>query len=136
MAQTIPPIETVLLVGGVLLLVSVVASKTSGRLGVPALIFFLLIGMLAGSEGPGGIAFDDAGLAQALGVVALVFILFAGGLDTDWRSVRPVAHYGLALATIGVLLTALGVAAFASLVLGATRREGFLLGAIVSSTDA
>ena len=82
-------IEYILLAASILLLLSIIASKTSGRMGVPALLFFLIIGMLAGSDGPGGIYFDDPRLAQSLGVLALAFILFSGGLDTEWESVRP-----------------------------------------------
>jgi potassium/hydrogen antiporter len=129
-------IEILLLVASVLLLLSVVASKTSGRLGVPALLVFLVLGMLAGSEGPGGIEFDDPWLAQSLGVVALVFILFAGGLDTEWRVARRVLWAGIGLSTAGVLLTAVVLGGFLTLVLGFSVLEGLLLGAIVSSTDA
>jgi cell volume regulation protein A len=131
-----PSIEQLLLVASVLLILSILASKTSGALGVPALLVFLLIGMLAGSDGPGGIYFDDARLAQSLGVVALAVILFAGGLDTEWRSVRPVLGRALALATFGVLMTALLLGGFMSSVLGYSLLDGLLLGAIVSSTDA
>lgn len=128
--------EAILLAASVLLIVSILASKASHRLGVPALLLFLLIGMLAGSEGPGGIHFDDPWLAQALGVVALAFILFSGGLDTDWQVVRPVAWEGAILSTLGVLLTAALMGGFAVWALGFTWREGLLLGAIVASTDA
>jgi potassium/hydrogen antiporter len=124
------------LIGGILLLASIVASKATGRLGVPALLIFLLIGMLAGSEGPGGIYFDDPALTQSLGVGALIFILFSGGLDTKWSYVRPARWGAISLATIGVALTALLVGWFANVVLGFSLLEGFLLGAIVSSTDA
>ncbi len=120
----------------VLLLLSVVASKASERLGIPALLMFLLIGMLAGSEGPGGIDFDDPGTANFLGTLALAYILFSGGLDTNWRSVRPVLRAGMVLATAGVLLTALLVAAFAKVLLGLSWLEGLLLGSVISSTDA
>ncbi|MBM4441310.1 MAG: potassium/proton antiporter [Candidatus Rokubacteria bacterium] len=130
------PPESLLLVASVLLLVSIIASKSTGRLGVPALLLFLVIGMLAGSEGPGGIAFDDPGLAQALGVLALALILFAGGADTDWRSVRPVVWEALALSTLGVFITAVTLAALLHLLLQYSFREALLLGAIVSSTDA
>lgn len=130
------PIEYLLLGASVLLLVSVIASKASGHLGVPALLLFLAIGMLAGSDGPGGIHFDNPWLAQSLGVVALSFILFAGGLDTDWAAVRPVARKGLALSTIGVCFTALSVSWFTTVMLQFSWLEGVLLGAIVSSTDA
>ena len=130
------PLEYLLLGAAVLLLVSILASKASGRLGVPALALFLVIGMLAGSDGPGGIYFDDPRLAQWLGVIALVFILYAGGLDTDWARIRPVLAHGLALSTVGVLLTAALMGLFAILALGFTPLQGLLLGAIVSSTDA
>lgn len=130
------PVEEILLGTAVLLLLSIVASKASGRLGVPALVLFLGVGMLAGSEGPGGIHFDNARLAQSVGVIALVIILFAGGLDTRWESVRPVLGRALALSTAGVLLTAVLVGLFASVVLGFSLLEGLLLGSIVSSTDA
>jgi len=126
-----------LLAGSALLLfLSILASRASGRLGVPALLIFLAIGMLAGSDGPGGIYFDNAHLAQGLGVVALALILFAGGLDTRWERIRPVLKLGLALSTLGVVLTALLVALFVRYVLGFTWLEGLLLGAVVSSTDA
>ncbi len=128
--------EQILLGAAALLLLSVIASKASGQLGVPALVLFLAIGMLAGSEGPGGIYFDNAQIAQTIGVVALAFILFSGGLDTQWQIVRPALWPGVALSTVGVLLTAAILALFATLVLGLTPLEGMLLGAIVSSTDA
>jgi len=128
-------IEYILLAASVLLLVSIVASKISARLGIPALLLFLAVGMLAGSEGLGGIYFDDPFVAQFLGVVALVFILFAGGLDTEWAGIRPVLGLGIALATLGVLISAGLVAWFATIVLGFSVLEGLLLGAIVSSTD-
>ncbi len=134
MAQA--PFEYLLLGTALLLLISILASKASGRLGVPALLLFLLIGMLAGSDGPGGIYFDDPRLAGSLGVVALAFILFAGGLDTEWSRIRPVLAQGAALSTLGVLLTAGLMGLFAMVALGFTLLQGLLLGAIVSSTDA
>src|SRR5580765_2410667 len=99
-------IDHILVAASVLLLLSVLASKASAKLGIPALLLFLVLGMLAGSDGPGGIYFNDASFAQSLGVVALALILFSGGLDTEWSSVRPVLGKGLALSTIGVLITA------------------------------
>jgi len=129
-------IELILLGAAGLLLLSVIASGAWSRLGIPSLLLFLVVGMLAGSEGPGGIHFDDAGAAQSLGVVALVFILFSGGLDTEWKQVRPVLKEGIGLSTVGVLVTALLVGGFAHLILGFTLVEGILLGGIVSSTDA
>jgi len=130
------PTEYLMLAAGVLLLLSVLASKASTRLGVPALLLFLLIGMLAGSDGPGGIYFDDPYIAQSVGTLALAFILFAGGLDTDWKTIRPILFPGLSLAVVGVLITALCVGVFAAYLLDYSITEGLLLGAIVSSTDA
>jgi len=129
-------LEYLLLVGSILILASVAIAKLSDNLGVPSLLLFLGIGMLAGSEGPGGIYFDDAGLAQSIGIIALVFILFAGGLDTNWRQVRPVCWRAASLSTLGVSLTAFTVALFASIVLDLSLLTGLLLGAVVSSTDA
>jgi cell volume regulation protein A len=126
----------ILLIGSLLLLISVIAGKTTNRLGVPTLIFFLIIGVLAGSEGVGGIHFDNAALAQFIGITALNFILFSGGLDTNWQTIKPVLWRGITLSTVGVFLTALSVGAFVHYVFGFTLMEGMLLGAIVSATDA
>jgi potassium/hydrogen antiporter len=101
MLGSVSAIPTHYLILGVslLLLASILASKVSERLGVPALLMFLLVGMLAGSEGPGGVHFDDPYLVRLLGTFALAYILFAGGLDTEWQSVRPVFRSGMILAT-------------------------------------
>lgn len=128
--------ENILLIGSVLLLLSILGGKTTSKWGVPTLIFFLLVGILAGSEGIGGIPFDDPHSAQFVGITALNFILFSGGLSTDFPTIRPVLRRGLALSTIGVLLTAIAVGVFVHYLLGFTLPEGLLLGAIVSSTDA
>jgi len=132
---TITP-ENILLIASVLIFISVLAGKTSFRIGVPTLILFLAVGMLAGSEGIGKIPFDDPGLAQFIGIVALNFILFSGGFETDWNSVRPIMWQGIALSVAGVLLTALTLGLFVWWVTDFTIYEGLLLGAIVSSTDA
>ncbi len=131
-----PAIELLLFGISILLLLAIFASKASGRVGVPALAAFLMLGMLAGSDGLGGIYFDNPWLTQLVGTVALSYILFAGGLETRWRVVRPMAVPALALSTVGVALTTLLVGGFAILALGFSPLEGFLLGAIVSSTDA
>ncbi|HEY7355592.1 MAG TPA: potassium/proton antiporter, partial [Ktedonobacterales bacterium] len=130
------PIEYILLGASGLLLISILASKASQRLGIPALLLFLVIGMLAGSDGPGGIYFDDPYLAELLGIVALVLILFDGGLDTKWGDLRPALWPGLALSTLGVLITATLVGWFAIIILHFSWLEGLLLGAVVSATDA
>lgn len=124
------------MIGSILLLISVIAGKTTSKLGVPTLIFFLIVGVLAGSEGLGGIHFDNASVTQFIGIVALNFILFSGGLDTHWKTIRPVLWRGIALSTIGVFLTALSVGIFVHYVFGLTIWEGMLLGSVVSATDA
>lgn len=129
-------IENILLFVAILLFVSIIAGKTSYNLGVPTLIVFLLIGMLSGSEGLGGIYFDNPNIAQFIGVVALSFILFNGGLDTKWESVRPVMAQGIILSTLGVLLTAFLLGVIVYWLTDFSLLEGLLLGAIVSSTDA
>jgi cell volume regulation protein A len=91
--------------------------------------------MLMGSEGPGGIYFDNAQLAENICNLALLIIIFSGGFDTNWKTARPVAFASGVLASIGVVLTALLVGAFAHHVLGFTLLEGLLLGSIISSTD-
>lgn len=129
-------LEHILLITSVLLFLSVLAGKATGILGVPTLIAFLFVGMLAGSDGPGGIHFDNPIQAQSLGLVALAFILFAGGMDTEWPAVRAIRKQALTLATIGVVATAAAVGFFAHFALGYKLVEGFLLGAVISSTDA
>jgi potassium/hydrogen antiporter len=129
-------LELILVLACGLVLVSILASKASGRSGVPALLLFLAVGMLAGSEGLGGIAFDDAGLARAVGVVALALILYSGGLDTRWESIRPVLGRGVLLATAGTLVTAGLVGGLVLLVTDLPALQALLLGAVVSSTDA
>ena len=129
-------IELIFIVFSTLVILSILTIKLSNRFGIPALVLFLAIGMLAGSEGLGGIMFDNPSLVRSLGICALVLILFAGGLDTEWAAVRPILWQGLSLSTIGVLLTALLVGVFVSWIQGFSILEGLLLGAIVSSTDA
>ncbi len=119
-----------------LILLGVFASKISDRLGVPALLLFLLLGMLAGSEGIGGIEFDDPWLMQLVAIVALALILFSGGLDTEWSVVREVAPESFTLATLGVFLTAVLLGVIASHVFDISMLEGMLLASIMSSTDA
>lgn len=129
-------LEILMLGGAILLLLGIFASKLSSRLGIPALVLFMAVGMLAGSEGPGGILMDNPLLVQSVGVFALSYILFAGGLDTDWRQIKPVMSEGFVLSTIGVVVTAFLVGWFVHGVLGFSWLEGMLLGSIVSSTDA
>ena len=128
--------ENILLIGSILLFISLIAGKTSFKFGVPVLIFFIAIGMLAGSEGIGGIYYDNPKTAQFIGIIALNFILFSGGLETDWKSVKPILWQGITLSTLGVLITAFSVGIFVWAVTDFTIYEGLLLGSIVSSTDS
>lgn len=128
--------ENIILIASILLMSSILASKTSSRIGVPVLILFLAIGILAGSEGIGGIYFDDPYAAQLLGVIALNLILFSGGMDTRWKSVQPILWRGISLSTLGVLITAGSIGVFTWLITDFSLLEGLLLGSIVASTDA
>ena len=130
------PVSDILLIGSILLLLSIIAGKTTSRFGVPTLLLFIAIGMLAGSEGIGKIYFDNPYIAQLIGVTALNFILFSGGLDTNLEFIKPIIWRGVALSTIGVFVTAFTVGLFAHYLIGFTWLEGLLLGSIVSSTDA
>ncbi len=129
-------IDVTFIVFSTLVILSVLTIKLSNRFGIPSLVLFLGIGMLAGSDGIGGIAFDNPSLVRSLGITALVLILFSGGLDTEWTAIRPIVWQGLSLSTIGVLITALLIGMFVAWVQGFSFLEGLLLGAIVSSTDA
>jgi potassium/hydrogen antiporter len=129
-------VENILFISSLLLIGSIIASKTAGKAGIPILLLFLGIGMLAGSDGIGQIHFDQPEIAQFLGIVALTYILFSGGMDTKWQSIKPVFGAGLTLSTVGVFLTAISVGVFVHLISSFTLMEGLLLGAIVSSTDA
>lgn len=129
-------IDRVLLVAALLVILGVAASKVSARWGVPVLILFVAIGMLAGSEGIGGIGFENYRLAHGAGTIALAVILFDGGLRTPYQHVRGAIAPALSLATVGVLLTAALTGAAAAYILGVPLLNGMLLGSIVASTDA
>lgn len=129
-------IETAILVSGILLLLGIASSKFSSRLGVPVLVMFLGLGMLAGSEGIGGIEFEDYSLAYAIGTVALALILFDGGLATPYKSLLAAWKPAGLLATVGVLITAIITGVAAAWILNISLMHGLLLGSIVGSTDA
>jgi potassium/hydrogen antiporter len=130
------PIDYLLLSGSLLVIISLIIAKFSDNLGVPTLLLFIIVGMLAGSEGPGDIYFNDANLAQSVGIIALIFILFSGGLDTKWIETKPTLKPALLLSTAGVFLTALIVAVFITFIFQVDFMWGFLIGSIISSTDA
>src|ERR671914_112724 len=95
-----------ILVARLLLAARLAAAKVADRVRVPGLLLFLGLGMLAGSEGIGGIEFDDAELARTLGTIGLILILFEGGLTAGWREIRPVLGTAISLATLGTVITA------------------------------
>lgn len=133
--------DALILSTGIMLLLGIMSSKLSARLGLPVLVLFLLLGILAGEEGIGGIEFDNYELAYGIGSLALTVILFDGGLGTSIASVRAVLAPASILATVGVAVTAVvtGLAAYFILQRqfpGMTLYEGLLLGSIVGSTDA
>lgn len=121
---------------GILLLVSVFASKTSTRFGIPVLLIFIVIGMISGGEGPGGIRFDSPAATHVLGTVALSYILFSGGLSTEPVSVRPIWREGCVLALFGVLISTAVMAVMIHFCLNWDWATSALLSATVSSTDA
>ena len=125
-----------LLLVGAILAGSILVALGAARVGVPSLVAFLALGMLLGSDGPGGIEFDDAELARTVGIVGLAAILFEGGLSTSWRRLRRVAVPATLLATVGVVASTVltGVAAY--YLFDLSWLEAVLLGAVVASTDA
>lgn len=125
-----------ILIAGIIILLSLFSIRISKKLEIPLLIMFLLVGMLAGSEGIGRIYFDNALVAQNLGTIALMFIIFSGGLETKKEDVKKSLYPSGTLATLGVLLTAglSGVAVY--YLTDFTLKEALLFSAMVSSTDA
>lgn len=129
-------IDQIILLSAVLILLGIIASKASIRFGLPLLVLFLAVGMLAGQDGIGGIVFNDAISSHALGSLALAIILYDGGLQTRLDSVKTVWKPAALLATLGVLATALITGVAAAYILELPLLQGLLLGAIVGSTDA
>lgn len=128
--------DFILLASAALVLLAIAGAAATRRAGAPLLMIFLAIGMLAGEEGPGGIVFHDHNAAYLLGSLALALILFDGGLGTKLRRLKGVLRPAITLATAGVLITAGVTAAAAKYLFDLGWVEAFLLGAIVSSTDA
>ncbi|MFY9687790.1 MAG: potassium/proton antiporter [Pseudolabrys sp.] len=129
-------VSLVILLGSLLVLAGILSSLIALRFGAPLLLVFLLVGVLAGENGPGGIKFDDVGVAYTVGSIALALILFDGGLRTRSATFRNVLAPAVTLATVGVLITAILTAPVAKYVLGLNWIEALLIGAVVASTDA
>jgi len=129
-------VDRLILIGAALLVTGIVSSRLSTRLGLPVLVLFLCIGLMAGAERFGGIVFDDYALAHGIGTLALAVILFDGGLRSSAEAFRTALAPGLTLATAGVVVTAVVTAWIAHGILDLPVFWGLLLGSIVSSTDA
>lgn len=134
--------ENILLIGSILFFISILIGKTGSRLGVPVLLLFLIIGMIAGKDGV-GIEFESPATAQFIGVISLSIILFSGGMDTKIEEIRPVIKQGITLATLGVLLTTFFTGGFVYLIAHwafpdsqAPLMGCMLLAAVMSSTDS
>lgn len=128
--------DHLLIIAGIGLLICLVATRVFGKFGVPSLLAFILLGMVFGEDGPLGIAFSNYELCEHICTVGLVFIMFYGGFGAKWSAARPYAAESILLASAGTVLTALVVALGAHLILGMDLAHSFLLGSLISSTDA
>jgi cell volume regulation protein A len=125
-----------ILIGGALLSAGIAAALVANRVRFPGLILFLALGMLIGSEGIGGVEFDDAELTRTLGTIGLVLILFEGGLTAGWREIRPVIGAAVSLATVGTIATAVGAGLTAAWIFDLGTLEGLMIGSAVAATDS
>ncbi|EQC47439.1 potassium/proton antiporter [Bacteriovorax sp. Seq25_V] len=129
-------LNNALLIGSILLLISVYFSKSSSRFGLPILVFFLFVGIAAGSEGIGGIAYENYELTHSLSLLAICLIIFSGGLLTKSQDIRPVLRSGISLSSLGVVITTASIGIFCYYLFSVPIFESLLIGAILSSTDA
>jgi cell volume regulation protein A len=131
---------TLILIAGSLLALGIAATLLAGRLRVPGLVLFLVLGMAIGSDGLGLITFgsteSDVELARTIGIIALALILFEGGLGAGWNEIRPVLRGALPLASFGTLITAAITGLLSHLLFDFTVLEGLLLGSVIASTDS
>jgi cell volume regulation protein A len=125
-----------ILIAGALLGAGILGALLADRVRVPGLLLFLALGMLAGSQGIGGIEFSNAELARTLGTIALILILFEGGLTAGWSEIRPVLGTAASLATIGTVLTAVVAGFAAKLIFDIGTLEGMIVGAAIAATDS
>ncbi|MEE0858267.1 MAG: potassium/proton antiporter [Acutalibacteraceae bacterium] len=128
--------EIYILVAATVILICLLLSKVSSKLGVPTLLVFIFLGMLFGSDGIFKIQFDNYEFAEQICSLSLIFIMFYGGFGTNWKSAKKVAVKSILLSTVGVVLTAVITGAFCHFVLGFEILESMLIGAVISSTDA
>ena len=129
--------DSVLLIAVAVIMLCVLFNKLSGRLGVPMLLAFIVLGMLLGSDGIlFKIQFDDFNVTETLCSVAMIFIMFYGGFGTKWSAARPVAANAIVLSSVGTVATAGLVGLFCWQILKMPVLESFLFGSVISSTDA
>jgi cell volume regulation protein A len=133
--MTLDGLAAVLLIGAAIVLVSILSVRFSGRLGIPGLLLYLLLGLLLGSVFP-ALHFEDAGIATVLGYSALVLILAHGGLTTRLDQLRPVMWPAFTLATLGVAVSIAVLAVPLMLIFGVDAKPALLLGAVLAATDA
>src|ERR671910_1582224 len=125
-----------ILVAGLPLAAGIVAALVANRLRFPGLVLFLGLGMLIGSDGPGGVEFDDAELTRTLGTIGLVLILFEGGLSAGWKEIRPVLGTAISLALVGTLITGVVARAAAIWFFDLGTLEGLIIGSAIAATDS
>src|SRR3954451_21096396 len=125
-----------ILIAGALLAAGILGALLADRVRIPGLLLFLGLGMLARSEGLGGIEFSDMELARTLGTIALILILFEGGLTAGWSEIRPVLGTAASLATLGTIATALLAGFAAKLIFDISTLEGLIVGSAIAATDS
>src|SRR4029077_19637091 len=125
-----------ILIAGALLAAGIVGALLADKVRVPGLLLFLGLGMLAGSQGIGGIDFSNTELARTLGTIALILILFEGGLTAGWSEIRPVLGTAASLATLGTIVTALLAGLAAKLIFDISTLEGLIVGSAIAATDS
>ena len=125
-----------MLYSSIILIICMLSTKVMYRFSVPMLLIFIVLGMIFGSDGPGGIYFDNYNVAGQICSLGLVFIMFYGGFGTSWKMAKPIVTPAVLMSTIGVLITAALTGVFSHFILGVNLLEGLLIGAVVASTDA
>jgi potassium/hydrogen antiporter len=125
-----------ILIAGSLLAAGILGALLADKVRVPGLLLFLGLGMLAGSQGIGGIDFTNTELARTLGTIALILILFEGGLTAGWSEIRPVLGTAASLATLGTIVTALLAGLAAKLIFDIGTLEGLIVGSAIAATDS
>ena len=125
-----------MIIAGIILLISITSSKLLYKIGVPILLVFIALGMMLGSDGIGGIYFNDYSLTKNFCTIALCFIMFYGGFGTNWKMAKSAAVPAALMSTLGVIITALLTGTFIHVFFNVRLSEGLLIGSVLSSTDA